>query len=95
MDTAQCSANTNIKQALDCSYNIETITISAIAEANTLINRCIQGQDVCQPCNGVNTCSAVSYMYRSQVSYDSQVMSNPFYRRYDATDCLMLNILRD
>ncbi|XP_065357694.1 uncharacterized protein LOC135951874 [Calliphora vicina] len=95
MDAAQCSANANIKQALDCSYTTETNTISAIAEANTLINRCLQGQDVCQQCNGANTCSEVFYMYRSEINHSSKVMNNPFYRRYDATDCLMLNIINN
>ncbi|XP_065357716.1 uncharacterized protein LOC135951894 [Calliphora vicina] len=86
MAAAQCSFDANIKKALDCSYTTETNTISAIAEANTMIDRCLQGQDVCQPCNGANTCSEVFYMYRSEINHNSKVMNNPFYRRYNATD---------
>ncbi|XP_065357738.1 uncharacterized protein LOC135951915 [Calliphora vicina] len=95
MDAAQCSFDDNIQKALDCSYATETNTISAIAEANTLIDTCLQGQDVCQPCNGANTCSEVFYMNRSEINHSSKVMDNPFYRRYNATDCLMLNILKN
>ncbi|KNC32302.1 hypothetical protein FF38_14000 [Lucilia cuprina] len=96
MDAAQCSGNDNIKQTLDCSYTTETRTIVALAETNILVNKCIDGQDECKSCNqSVYTCSDVDYIHRSDISYTSQVMNNPFYRRYDVTNCLMLKIINN
>ncbi|XP_037816590.1 uncharacterized protein LOC119606978 [Lucilia sericata] len=97
MDAAQCSGNVNIKQALDCSYTTETRTLSALTETNTLVNKCIEGQEECKSCNqsSAYTCSDVGYMYRSEISYTSHVMNNPFYRRYDVTNCLMLKIINN
>lgn len=92
MDTAQCSGDANIKQALDCSYIIENNTISAIAVANTLIDKCLLGEDDCQKCKTDYYCSNLSYVKRSEVNYTATVMNNPFYGRYDVKDCLMLKI---
>ncbi|XP_065357669.1 uncharacterized protein LOC135951858 [Calliphora vicina] len=92
MDAAQCSATANIKKALDCSFTVQNKTISSIAEANTLINKCLVGQDDCKQCNQLNTCSEVYYLKRSEVDYNSRTMANPFYGRNDIKDCLKLQI---
>ncbi|XP_037816591.1 uncharacterized protein LOC119606979 [Lucilia sericata] len=92
MTVAECSSKANIKNALDCSYSVEKEAISAVAEAKTLINKCLAAQDDCKPCNQVFTCSEVHYMKLSEVSYSSRTMYNPFYGRYDIKNCLMLQI---
>ncbi|KAM7361040.1 uncharacterized protein ACRADG_009373 [Cochliomyia hominivorax] len=93
MEAAQCSGNGNIKQALDCSYSIESRTISSIAEVNTLIEKCLQGRDECKPCAPGYYCSEVAYMYKADVDYNSKVIDNPFYGRYKATECLLLKVV--
>ncbi|XP_037816588.1 uncharacterized protein LOC119606976 [Lucilia sericata] len=92
MAVAECSSKANINNALDCSYSVEKEAISAVAEAKTLINKCLTAQDVCKSCNQVFTCSEVHYMKRSEVSYSSRTMDNPFYGRNDIKNCLMLQI---
>ena len=91
MEACQCSGKANIKQALDCSYITQNNAISAIAVADTMINKCLLGQDDCQKCS-TNYCSNVSYLKRSEVNYESRTMNNPFYGRYDIKDCLLLKI---
>ncbi|XP_023301256.2 uncharacterized protein LOC111683419 [Lucilia cuprina] len=92
MDAAECSAKANIKKALDCSYIVEKQTISSIAEAETLIQKCLAGQDDCKQCKQTYACSEVHDMKRYEVSYSSKTMENPFYGRSDIKNCLMLRI---
>ncbi|XP_065357658.1 uncharacterized protein LOC135951848 [Calliphora vicina] len=91
MDAAICSSNAHIKRALDCSFIVQNRTISLIAEANTLINKCMLGEDVCKPCNPGFNCPYVYYLHHSQVDYKNKTMLNPFYGR-DRKDCLVLDI---
>ncbi|KAM7361027.1 uncharacterized protein ACRADG_009312 [Cochliomyia hominivorax] len=93
MDAAQCSGNANIKQALDCSYNVEKDTLSAVAVANTLIEKCLLRQDECKQCNSTYFCSEVAYIKRSEVNYYERTMANPFYGRNNVKECLMLSIV--
>ncbi|XP_065356298.1 uncharacterized protein LOC135950695 [Calliphora vicina] len=93
MNAAQCSATANIKKALDCSFTAQNKTISSIAEANTLINKCLVGEDDCKQCNLFNNCSDVQYIKSTEVYYNSRTMANPFYGRSDITDCLLLKII--
>ncbi|XP_065357704.1 uncharacterized protein LOC135951883 [Calliphora vicina] len=92
MAASKCSGNENIRQALDCSYTTENLTVSNIAEATTLINKCLMGQDDCKQCDFGYSCSDVYYMKRSEVDYESKVMNNPFYERFDIKNCLLLKI---
>ncbi|XP_037816601.1 uncharacterized protein LOC119606989 [Lucilia sericata] len=91
MNVAECSAKANINKALDCSYIVEKQTISSIAEAETLIQKCLAGQDECKQCN-LYSCSEVHNMKRYEISYTSKTMENPFYGRNDIKNCLMLQI---
>lgn len=93
MSTAQHNAKVNIQTALDCGYKTQKQTITASAEANTMIEKCLKGQDECKQCNNQGvSCQYISYIPRSEVNYNSLYMNNPFYQRYDLTDCLMLKI---
>ncbi|XP_037816600.1 uncharacterized protein LOC119606988 [Lucilia sericata] len=92
MDSADCSSNANIKKALDCSFLVINRTITQIAEVNTLINKCLMGQDDCRQCNQGYTCSDVFYLRYSEVDYKNETMRNPFYGREYLKDCLMLEI---
>ncbi|XP_037816585.1 uncharacterized protein LOC119606974 [Lucilia sericata] len=92
MDVAECSSEASINKALDCSYLVEKETISAIAEAKTLINKCLESKDDCKPCIQGFTCSEVHKMPRSEVSYTRKTMNNPFYLRSDIKNCLMLQL---
>ncbi|XP_065356287.1 uncharacterized protein LOC135950681 [Calliphora vicina] len=92
MDAAQCSATANIKKALDCSFTVQNKTISSIAEANTMINKCLVGEDDCKQCNLFNSCSEIKYLKSSEVDYNSKTMANPFYGRSDIKECLLLKI---
>lgn len=89
MDGAQCSFKASIKKALDCSFTAENGTISAIAEANTLIKKCLSA---CRQCEQGHTCPDVSYIKRSEVSYSAWTMANVFYGRRNVKNCLMLKI---
>ncbi|XP_023302501.2 uncharacterized protein LOC111684545 [Lucilia cuprina] len=92
IDTLLCGCNLILKQTLDCSFAVESETISAIAEAVTLINRCLAGLDNCkQTCTG-NSCEDVYLMDRSEVDFSSKVMGNPFFARNDVKNCLMIKI---
>lgn len=90
MDASQYTSNAHTKKALECSFSSHNRTISLTAQANTLINRCLQGLDDCRPCNQKYSCSDVKYI--PQVNYYSSEMTNPFMGRYEVTDCLMLKI---
>ncbi|XP_037816592.1 uncharacterized protein LOC119606980 [Lucilia sericata] len=92
IDALECTSDLIIKQTLDCSFDVESDTISAIAEASTLINRCMSGLDDCkQICTGY-TCEEVYIMDRSEVDFSSKVIRNPFYGRSDVKNCLMIKI---
>lgn len=92
MDSAFCSANANVKRALDCSFIVQNRTISLIAEANTLINKCLLGQDDCGKCNQGFTCPNAYNISYYDVDYKNETMRNPFYHSEYLKDCLMLVI---
>ncbi|XP_065357680.1 uncharacterized protein LOC135951869 [Calliphora vicina] len=93
MKTAQVNANRNIQTALQCNYSTQNQTTSSLAEANTLINRCLQSQDECKPCNQGFSCPNITYLKRYEVDYNNPLMKNVFYERYDLTKCLLLKIV--
>uniref|UniRef100_A0A1I8MGM6 Protein TsetseEP domain-containing protein n=1 Tax=Musca domestica TaxID=7370 RepID=A0A1I8MGM6_MUSDO len=94
MDTAHCSANSNIKTALDCSYTVQNRTITMNAEANLMINRCIHGLDDCERCSQGRFCENVYYLPQYQVDYHNSTMLNPFYGRNSTTHCLLIDVYR-
>ncbi|XP_065371317.1 uncharacterized protein LOC135963410 isoform X1 [Calliphora vicina] len=90
MDAAYCSSNANVKRALDCSFIVQNRTISLIAEANALINKCLLGGDDCKPCNDGFTCPDVYNIPYYEIDYRNATMRNPFFGREFLKDCLML-----
>ncbi|XP_065357648.1 uncharacterized protein LOC135951837 [Calliphora vicina] len=92
MDAASCSSNAHIKRALDCSFIVQNRTISLIAEANTLINKCLLDDNVCKTCNDRFTCSDIYNIPSNEVDYKNATMRNPFFGREYLNDCLILNI---
>lgn len=91
MDAAKCSADIAVKEALDCSYQIQSATISLLASTNTLTDRCIQGLD-CGVATG-HYCENVHYMPSYMIDRNNQTMLNPFYHSNANPNCLMLNII--
>ncbi|KAM7361097.1 uncharacterized protein ACRADG_009827 [Cochliomyia hominivorax] len=92
MDAAYCSANANIKRALDCSFIAQNRTISLMAEANTLINKCLSGQDDCGKCNTDFSCPNAYVMDYKEIDYKNETMRNPFYGSDYLKDCLTIYI---
>ncbi|TMW53434.1 hypothetical protein DOY81_001486 [Sarcophaga bullata] len=89
---ANCTANSNIKKALDCGYNNKNHTMSLMAEVNTLLKKCLLGQDDCKKCSLGYKCPYISYTTSNSADYRIRTIANPFYGRYDAKDCLILKI---
>ena len=92
METAYCSANSNIKKALDCGYNNKKSTMSLMAEVNTLLKKCLLGQDDCNKCSLGYKCPYISYTTSSNADYRVTTIDNPFYGRSEVNDCLILKI---
>lgn len=92
MDTAECSANANIKKALDCSFSVHNRTITAMSQANTLIDTCLSDQNSCPPCSEGYGCPDIYYVKRHEIDYTNSTMPNPFYGRHSNSSCLMLEI---
>ena len=96
MDTAECSANGNIKRALDCSFNIFNRTITQISEANIFFNKCWsslrKSENNCRPCDEMHTCSNIYYINRLDLHFTNNTMPNPFYGHDSSPSCLMLKI---
>lgn len=90
MDAANCSANANIKNALDCGYDIKNRTISLMAEVNTFIKKCLLGEEDCNQCSLGFKCPHISYVTSNDADYRIKTISNPFYDHYDIKDCLIM-----
>ncbi|XP_005190979.3 uncharacterized protein LOC101900116 [Musca domestica] len=92
MEEAACSANTQIKKALDCSFNSQGNVFQAISATNLQVNMCIQGTNSAATCPGYY-CQNVERVPASAVNPKNQTMPNPFYGRNGTTSCLMLDIV--
>ncbi|XP_073820319.1 uncharacterized protein [Musca autumnalis] len=91
MNSAQCSADTYIKMALDCSYVAQTTVVSLITATNVFIDRCAKNVD-CVPCEGFQ-CENVYNIPPNAVDYTNQTMVNPFYGINQTLSCLMINVV--
>ncbi|KAM7361452.1 uncharacterized protein ACRADG_012035 [Cochliomyia hominivorax] len=87
IETSQCTANTHIKKAIDCSFLAQNRTLSLIAEANTLINKCMENLN-----NSEDFCSDVFYMKQANVDPKNFSMTNPFYGRNTTNNCLLIKL---
>ncbi|XP_023302500.2 uncharacterized protein LOC111684544 [Lucilia cuprina] len=87
IESAQCSANTFIKKAIDCSFLAQNRTLSLVAEANTLINKCLENLN-----NSEDFCSDVFYMRQAHVDHKNFSMTNPFYGRNESINCLLIKL---
>ncbi|XP_075144586.1 uncharacterized protein LOC142219521 [Haematobia irritans] len=92
MDSALCTSRANMKTALDCTFTVQNRTITANAEANMMIDRCINGLDDCERCGEGHFCDRVYFMPQYQIDYNNATMLNPFYGRNETSHCLMLEV---
>lgn len=92
MDAAHCTSKAYVKTALDCSFTAQNRTITTNAEANLMIDRCINGQDDCERCSAGRFCESVYYVPQYQVDYNNTTMLNPFYGRNSTTNCLLIEV---
>lgn len=87
IETSQCTATNHIKKAIDCSFLAQNRTLSLIAEANTLINKCLENLN-----SSEDFCSDVFYMKQSNVDPKNFSMTNPFYGRNNSISCLLIKL---
>ncbi|XP_037816596.1 uncharacterized protein LOC119606983 [Lucilia sericata] len=88
MHFAKCLADKLMERAVDCSFDLQNRTISAISESNALINKCIVNEDVCQPCNPDHLCS--NPIYVDDFSFtEKAIIMNPFYQQHHSKDCFI------
>lgn len=87
MEAAECTSNAHVKKAIDCSFLVQNRTIALTAEANTLINNCMENLN-----NSNDFCMDVFYMRQSLVDYKNFSMTNPFFGRNDTNNCLLIKL---
>lgn len=89
----QSTADESIQQAVSCSFQAQSNATTAMARVDTLINSCVTGVG-CKAYSLGFSCANIAYLPSYEVDYTSSVMENPFYGRFDVTNCLMLQIVQ-
>ncbi|XP_075144585.1 uncharacterized protein LOC142219519 [Haematobia irritans] len=99
LTSAECSANTKIDEAFDCYSTNVYQTFSSIGEITGLIENCIAGYELCQPCPNDDPdyikgrCPYQMGWHLADQDITAENIVNPFRGVNSTTPCLQINFI--